>query len=149
MFLFTEIVLIYQDKTEWFMRLFPKSTLPKATGACEMFVLLGDGISLGIPSACSVKQPQAEDGPVLATGTSFPVTPAGTGAAATPSADLVDFLHCCLCLYLGCKRIINKWVLCYLVPCSLVFKGLPLALWCAGFQEHVLTSPLWMWGWSK
>lgn len=33
---------------------------------------------------------------------------AGTEAAATPSADLVVFLHCCPHLYLGCKRIINK-----------------------------------------
>lgn len=30
------------------------------------------------------------------------------------------------------------------LSCSLQcgFKGLPLALWCAGFQERVLTSPL-------
>lgn len=55
-----------------------------------MFVLLGAATSLGIPSACSVKQPQAEVALSWLLGPPSLSPWAGTEAAASPSADLVD-----------------------------------------------------------
>lgn len=55
-----------------------------------MFVLLGDAASLGIPSACSGNQPLGEDTMSWPLGSPSLSPWAGTEAAATPSADLVD-----------------------------------------------------------